>query len=487
MLHPHSLIVAALFAVLWSILSLAQASAAVTANLQGRFLNVKGTPGSDIILIYHTGRQVVLLAIDANFVMTQQAWRPAQIFNILIEAGGGNDLVFSAGDLRVETWGNDDNDFLVAAARVDPGFAGGKHNDMVIEMSAKGGHLHLGDHSDLGISNRGSDWHLGAKGPDLMYGGDKWDSFWADDGNDVLIGGKGPDSMHGDADNDVLFGGDGEDSMFGGTGNDLLCGWNHHDELWGGIGDDWLYGEQGPDDHVGGPGNDELFGAVPLGDTFAAGRINPDALCGQPAGGIEASIYNHESYILVVGTDGNDEINVRNTGDGIQVEVNGAKQESRLIAGADLKSLAVISRAGNDDISIEGAFDRIAFIGEDGDDNLDMSRGTARQAVLMGGAGDDVLAAGAALTVAWGGMGEDQFLSGPGRDFILADTDDRITGNEDDDMIVTADVVDEIGDPPDTDQTTRGDTASDTETIIKIVIALLFGLVIGFVVGRRRN
>ena len=319
-----------------------------------------------------------------------------------------------------------------------------------------------------------------------MYGGDKRDSFWADDGNDVLIGGKGPDSMHGDAHDDVLFGGDGEDHMFGGTGNDVLCGWNHHDELWGDIGDDWLYGEQGPDDHVGGPGNDELFGAAALGDTFATGRINPDALCGEAAA-IETSIYSHESYILVVGTDGNDEINVRNTGDGIRIDLNGAKQESQLIAGSDLKSLVVISGTGNDDISVEGAFDRIALIGEDGNDNLDMSRVTAKQSVLMGGTGDDVLTAGTALTVAWGGMGKDKFLSGPSRDFMLADADDTITGNEDDDMIVTADVVYEIDDPPDTDQPTDGYTAFETETVIKIVIALLLGLVIGFVFGRRRN
>ena len=72
MFHRRLLIVGALLAVVWSTPSFAQPGGGVTAKMQGRFLNVKGTPGGDVILIFHTGQQVVLLASDANRVVTQR-------------------------------------------------------------------------------------------------------------------------------------------------------------------------------------------------------------------------------------------------------------------------------------------------------------------------------------------------------------------------------------------------------------------------------
>ncbi|MBT6052153.1 MAG: hypothetical protein HOG49_35570 [Candidatus Scalindua sp.] len=494
-----------------SILIPVQASAAVTTNFRGRILDVTGTAGTDIILIVHTGQQVELLAMDANGVITRKKWPSARIVRVEVRAKGGNDLVFTSGKLAIYIDGDDDNDFLIGNSGKDTGFHGGDHDDIILELADAKSFLTGGDHSDLLLSNLGKQWHAGNDGPDLMYAGDDDDNLWGDDeGDDIKIGGKGIDTMDGEEgndilygmdgndnmsggdDNDILFGGNGEDTMWGNIGNDVLCGWSHHDILFGGTGKDWLYGEQGPDHHDGGPGNNELYGNAALGDTFAAGRINPDALCFD---GIELStlppaetaIYQQQSYILVVGTNGKDSISIKNTGKGVQVDISGTKQESRLIPGTGMKSVAVMSGDGADDISIEGSFDRIALVGENGDDKLDMSLATARQSLLAGGAGNDVLTSGKATTVAWGGLDVDQFLTGPGRDFIIAESNEIISFKQDVDMIITADVVDTSSETSDKEKTIKKDITNHNDIIIIIMISLLFGLLIGFVVGRRRS
>ena len=70
-------------------------AAGVTANLRGRMLDITGTAGSDLILIYSTGQQVVLEAVDVtNLVVTLQAWPQAQIFMVTVSAGAG-DAIFN--------------------------------------------------------------------------------------------------------------------------------------------------------------------------------------------------------------------------------------------------------------------------------------------------------------------------------------------------------------------------------------------------------
>ncbi len=492
-----------------------QAIAAVITNFRGRILDVTGTAGGDIILIAHTGRQVVLHAMDANGVITRQNWPPARIGKVEVRAKAGNDLVFTMGNLWIDIISDDDNDLLIGVSGGQTTFNGGKHTDIIMELAAADSRLYGGEHSDLLLSNLGKQWHSGGDGNDIMYAGDNDDQFWGSDkGNDILIGGSGNDlmngeegndilygmdgndSMSGNDDHDILFGGDGQDTLWGNDGNDVLCGWNHIDTLFGGNNDDWLYGEQGPDHHDGGPGNDELFGNVALGDVLIAGRRNPDALCFGQGGleseysnppRVETSIYEQQSYILVVGTNGKDSIRVKNTDKGVQVDISGTTQESRLIPGTGMKSVAVISGDGADDIRIEGSFDRIALIGENGDDKLYMEQATATQSVLAGGAGNDVLTAGKSTTVAWGGLDVDQFLAGPGLDFIFAESNESISNIKDDDVIITADAVDTSSERSKEEKTMEKETTNQNNTILMIVFGLLVGLLIGLVVGRRRS
>ena len=86
----------------------------MASNLRGVVLDVTGTPGSDIIFVYNTGQQVILLAFDANFAVTQNNWQPAQVGRVQIKAGDGNDLVFTAGRLWAITESESGHDFLVS-------------------------------------------------------------------------------------------------------------------------------------------------------------------------------------------------------------------------------------------------------------------------------------------------------------------------------------------------------------------------------------
>lgn len=86
-----------------------------------------------------------------------------------------------------------------------------------------------------------------------------------DDHSDYYIGSKKPDLVYGFRGDDTLFGMDGDDLIKGGLGNDLIYGGRGRDRLLGEWGDDFLFGGDGNDVMTGGTGNDDFVFATHAG------------------------------------------------------------------------------------------------------------------------------------------------------------------------------------------------------------------------------
>ncbi len=180
--------------------------------------------------------------------------------------------------------------------------------------------------------------------------------------DDILSGAGGNDKISGAAGNDLLGGRAGNDELAGGGGADWMHGDEGDDTLQGAAGDDDLQGEMGADRLIGGAGGDRLSGGAGR-DMLVAGAGN-DALIGGEAAD---RLHGGAGEDALQGGHGND----RAMGD----------------AGSDV----VDGNAGND--TLWG--DRFGH--DDGEVDF-----------LNGGAGDDVLHAGAGYYVT-GGAGADSF------------------------------------------------------------------------------
>src|SRR5258706_7968497 len=132
----------------------------------------------------------------------------------------------------------------------------------------------------------------------------------------------------------------------------------------------------------------------------------------------------------ITGTNDGDKINVRAIADNmIRVSVN---KEVSLFNKADITSIFVDARGGDDDVQVEragpgGAITSPAtLLGGAGNDSLSGAAGNDR---LDGGDGDDLLL---------GNQGNDTLLGGNGNDRLLGDVgDDVLRGGLGDDSLVT--------------------------------------------------
>ena len=189
-------------------------------------------------------------------------------------------------------------------------------------------------------------------------------------GNDVLRGLAGDDCLSGGTGADRLFGGFGADRLGGGSGSDRLSGGANGDRLSGNSGSDRLSGNSGSDRLSGNSGSDRLSGG--------SGRDR------------------------LAGGSGRDRL-------------SGGSGRDRLSGGS-----------GRDRLSGGSGRDRLS--GGSGND------------VLKGGSGDDVLSGGRGKNTLSGGSGNDRLNiddgrrdkanCGPGRDRVIADPKDKVTGCE---------------------------------------------------------
>jgi Ca2+-binding RTX toxin-like protein len=292
---------------------------------------------------------------------------------VSVDAGGGDDRVEDDSSLALVAGGGAGDDQLLGGA-ADDVLDGGDGADRLT-----GG---AGEDRLAGVA--GDDELSGGAGIDRLDGGDGRDRLDGGDAGDALIGGADADTLYGGAANDALDGGDGDDVLDGGAGDDVLDGAG---------GDDVLQAAQGADVLHGGAGADRLV-ASGVEATELDGDDGDDTLQGGPA------------RDLLDGGGGDDALD---GGDGPDVLAGGLGHDTADY-GQRVAPVAVTIGAGADD-GARGEQDDV--------------RGDVEQ--VRGGAGDDLLTAGADAAQLRGGLGNDTLRGGAGADLLDGgEGDDRL-------------------------------------------------------------
>lgn len=394
--------------------------------------------------------------------------------NDSIDGGTGNDLIFGeAGfDTITDTTGNDtidggDDSDVISAGAGNDSITGGAGNDS-IDAGDGNDYVDAGDGDDTIIGGIGNDTIIGGLGADninagsdsvagsasdtnLIYGDNPTgtagsaDVIVGDIGNDTIHGGAGGDSISGLGGDDLIFGEDGDDSITGGTGNDSIDGGDGSDILSGQEGDDVISGDNGLDYVSGDAGNDLLWGGAALFDraTFMAGGFAADGVTPLILNGASVDGLATDGQDSVLGGSGNDWA----FGGGDSDQVYGGDGNDYVDAGAGNDTAQgdagndVVRGGGNDDLVRGGAgIDQV--YGDDGNDSLYGDAGDASGSVvgqkLWGGAGNDVLFAYAATTLASEfTLTGDELHGGDGNDTLNGNIrKEKLFGDDGNDLIL---------------------------------------------------
>ena len=254
----------------------------------------------------------------------------------VIYAGDGNNRVFG-GEGSDDLSASEGNDMIFGNAG-DDGIAGGSGTD----------YLFGGDGMDFIEGNPGDDVLSGGLGDDILLGGN---------GNDILFDIHGNNHFHGQYGDDFIIAGDGQDYVYGDEGNDIIHGGGGADFLYGDGGNDHIFAGDGYDVVHGGGGMDVLYGGAQ--NDYIDGGAGDDILYGQS---------------------GSDELKGRGGNDILVAD------DPNSTAPYDNDKL----RGGDGEDTLYAGSGRDTLYGDEGNDLLVAS--DHGQAVMHGGAGDDVFA-----------------------------------------------------------------------------------------------
>lgn len=126
--------------------------------------------------------------------------------------------------------------------------------------------------------------------------------------------------------------------------------------------------------------------------------------------------------LLVVGTDGDDTVNVNITKGNTQTEIGGTGStlKGSSTATADIQQVYIVLGAGNDSAHVIVAGKLTIPVLIDGGDGNDHLRATGAAAILWGGSGDDTLiSAGNGRSILIGGRGRDRLVGGGSDDILI--------------------------------------------------------------------
>jgi Ca2+-binding RTX toxin-like protein len=332
-------------------------------------LTVDGSGADDTIALRLAAGRPDTLQVDANG--TVFSFRRADVENIVVDAGGGNDAV-----------------------RVDE--ANGVFTDAIPTI------LDGGD---------GNDNLAGGTGAETLLGGDGNDTVDGNRGNDQAQLGAGDDTF-------VWDPGDGSDTIEGDTGNDTLRfnGANVAEKV-----------------TLAANGSHLLFTrdvATITMDTHGVERVDFNALGGADTvniGDLGATDVTNVGVNLAAsggaGDGSADQVNVKATNDADVVTVSGSAAAGVHVAGLAATVDITGAEAANDALKIDAldgadvvtaaglAGDALALT-VDGGNGADVLVGSAGNDTLLGGEGDDVLE---------GGPGQDVLDGGPGSNVVIQD------------------------------------------------------------------
>jgi Ca2+-binding RTX toxin-like protein len=407
-----------------------------------RELKVWGTGGNDTILMGEFGPFVVVVGLDGQGRVTRRAEWIGRLRSLSVRGLTGNDLVVNLTRLPSDVGTGPGNDIVVGGSDSDE-IKAGPGRDVVVGRAGLG-FIEGNDDADILVGGPDVEYMEGNDGADVVWGRADFNLMLGGAGNDILVGGPDQDEILGQGGDDALWGLAGTDGLSGGDGNDVLCGGPQNDVLSGGAGNDFLYGEEDADSHDGDLGQNELYGSALLGDTFANGNHNPDALClppGGPGGGPEevttlangALLIRSPGGLVLAGTPGTDWLRIEASRERILLSGNLSGSDGplrmELPRHPSGERLYVDAQGGDDRVVVVGRLDAILLEGGNGDDELDTQGAESGAVVLMGGAGADVLRAGRSGTVLAGEDGDDVLVpgaapdlvsTGPGRDKVRA-------------------------------------------------------------------
>jgi Ca2+-binding RTX toxin-like protein len=261
------------------------------------------------------------------------------------------------------------------------------------------------------IGGTGNDHITGNTGNNYLYGGSGNDTLLGGGGSDVLLGEDGNDRLEdGGGDADTFLGGAGDDTLVGSTSNDSMFGHAGADSILGSDGADWIYGGDDADfidagkhnDHVyAGAGNDTVFGTT--GDDEIFGEAGNDLLIGDnsaittASSGEDDTIYGGDGDDLIYGdsADGAEGGSDRLYGDAGRDTIHGEQNADSIFGGDE------------DDVLYGGSGGDTA----DGDGGNDIVLGQADfDSELRGGAGSDLIIAGAGAGNVTGNAGSDLLI-----------------------------------------------------------------------------
>jgi Ca2+-binding RTX toxin-like protein len=206
----------------------------LATTLANGILEVEATGGNDRISVYMSANGFQLI-VQENILV--QSFDPIAVLLIVVNAGGGNDVVRIA-------------NAITANATIH----GGAGNDV----------LRGGAGRDRMLGEAGNDRLDGGKAGDFFSGGDGKDTAdysgrvsavfvvpdrIANDGRfqegdnvlpdvETLVGGSGPDDLVGSGRSNRLIGNGGNDSLAGGSGHDTIFGNDGNDVIQGNLGND---------------------------------------------------------------------------------------------------------------------------------------------------------------------------------------------------------------------------------------------------------
>jgi predicted extracellular nuclease/2',3'-cyclic-nucleotide 2'-phosphodiesterase (5'-nucleotidase family) len=350
-----------------------------------------------------------------------------------IDMGAGNDTVYFYTGTTVQgtvLLGTGD-DLVLSTADTDLVIDAGDGNDQIYVSGYLGG-------DDIIGGGAGEDRIYSGLGEDHIDGGADNDSLYGEAGDDLIEGGTGDDTIDGGADDDVIFGDEGNDTLIGGLGNDTIKGGADNDTfVIQATGD-------GRDSYDGGDGIDTLdYSALSTAvnltlkdgvTTYQTDTIeNIENVIGGSAGD---KLTGNSLDNVLTGNAGNDTLKGMAGHD----VLDGGEGDDTLDGGVGNDQLF----GGIGDDVLKGAAGNDTLDGGDGNDDLD---GGADNDSLLGGHGDDVLKGGAGNDVIEGGVGSDTLTGGAGIDQFVFDslgdgidtiTDFKVTGSQQDQLMLSA-------------------------------------------------
>jgi Ca2+-binding RTX toxin-like protein len=230
---------------------------------------------------------------------------------LLVRAGGGDDLLESAGGSGYgqQLQGESGDDRFVSRGAPSGGFIfldGGTGTDFaLIDRSTSTRSLTL----DLGASSLRTSLGEGTALVNIER-----IAFTAGSGNDALTGGALADTLSGGAGRDGLDGGAGDDRLFGGEGRDYLDGGIGIDVMQGGAGDDTYVVDGGRDAvfEAAGEGTDTVlaFASATLDDGVEIARAMQAGLT-VAGNGLANRLFDHAGGTAMAGGAGSDIYYVR--------------------------------------------------------------------------------------------------------------------------------------------------------------------------------